>query len=78
MYIYHVDATQRPLEILSLTHFNHHATDMNGATNDYIHDIFMVDSWFVSVPTEQSIRRDGNTFEGIVKTAHDIFQNDEV
>ena len=61
-----------------LFHVKHRPTYMDGGTNDDSHDISTGEYWFGSVPTEQSIRRDGNRFEGIVMTAHDIFQNDEV
>ena len=51
---------------------------MDVATNDDSHGIFMGDSWFTSVPTEQSIRRDGRIFKGIAKKAHNILPKAEI
>ena len=46
--------------------------------NDDSHDIFMGDTWFLSVPTEQSIRRDDVCLKGIINMAHSIFTKGEL
>ena len=51
---------------------------MDGKINDESYKIFMGDSWFESLFTDKSTRRDGYRFKVIVKMANDISLNAEL
>ena len=76
-FILHVDATHRPLKLMRLLHFKNNSIGMDIDTNNEIHDTFMRDSWFASVPTDQYIRRGGGRFKGTVNIIYSLFPKAE-
>ena len=74
---FHVDKTHVTPRLICILNFKDSATGMDGATNYDIqrqssNEIFMGDSWFQSVPNEQSIRGYGGRIKVIYKAAHNI------
>ena len=72
-FIFHVDATHRPLKILCILHFKNLATDLYGSTYPDSREIFMRESSFASYPTYKYTRRDDCRLKIINEMAHSLF-----